>query len=137
MTKRRKMTDEPARLASWQRYFALWFSVQIVVALGGAFILSLAPRGAFADAAMVRVAVFLWSLATIVPSAAAAVCAYRVASALRSPMAIVWALFMFVMPLNVVAFLILCARGTRACREAGIPVGLWGPEREAAPETSR
>ena len=134
---KRKMTDEPERLASWQRYLVLWFSVQIVVALGGAVILSLAPRGAFADPALVRVAACLWSLATIVPSAAAAVCAYRVASALRSPMAIVWALFMFFMPLNVLAFLVLCARGTRACREAGIPVGLWGPERRPASEASR
>ena len=137
MAKRRKMTDEPERLASWQRYLVLWFSVQLVVALGGAFILSLAPPGGLADPAMIRVAAFLWSLATIVPSAAAAVCAYRVASALRSPMAIIWALLMFAMPVNVLVFLILCARGTRACREAGIPVGLWGPERRPASEASR
>ena len=112
-----------ATLSVAYRRLVLWVGVQILVALAGNLLIaSLQPSLIAIVLSLANIAVVL---ATIVMLS---IQAFRTAKALGSRVGVLWAIAM-VMPLvNLITLLALSSKATRACRQAGIPVGLLGPK---------
>lgn len=111
------------KLAVAYRWLVVWFGIQLVIFVGGSMIAVVLGESALgALFALVRLAV---GLATVV---ALAIYAYRTATALGSNVGFLWAIAMLIPLLNAITLLVLSARSTKACREAGVPVGFFGPK---------
>ena len=74
--------------------------------------------------ALVQFAVLLVTIGAL------AIYAYRTASALGSNVGFLWAIAMLIPLLNAITLLVLSARSTKGCREAGVAVGFFGPKLE-------
>ncbi|NOZ77641.1 MAG: hypothetical protein GXP48_00400 [Acidobacteria bacterium] len=120
-------------LAASYRRLVLWAGVQYVIIIVGAFAIILA-RGYAETVLAVALARVLGILVTIV---ALAIYAYRTASALGSRVGVLWAVAMVIPFWNVITILVLSSRATKACRNAGIPVGFFGPKLEAVRKPER
>jgi len=117
-----KEPDIP-KLAVAYKWLVLWFGIQLVVTLGGGMISILLGNTAFgALFELLRLAALLVTIGALM------LYAYRTASALGSNVGWLWAIAMLIPLLNAITLLVLSARSTRACREAGVPVGFFGPK---------
>ena len=128
-------------LAITYRRLVLWYGAQLFVLFGsqvGFQLLSKTTtqpltRGAITVTTMegglgyLALSVVL-SVASLIIMVGVVVSAYRTAHALGSPSPGFWAVAMVVPLVNLIALLALSSRTDKACREHGIPVGLFGPK---------
>jgi hypothetical protein len=111
-------------LAVSYRRLVLWFGVQLVFGLFGAAIQGMAV--AAPELALVLMLVRLGGL--LITIVALVIYAYRTAKALGSTAAVVWGVAMLIPCLNAITLLLISSRAQAACKEAGIPVGFFGPK---------
>ncbi len=120
-----KEPDIP-KLAVAYKWLVLWFGIQLVVTIGGGIISVVLGEGALGVVfALLQLAVLLVTIGALV------IYAYRTASALGSNVAFLLAIAMLVPLLNAITLLVLSARSTKTCREAGVAVGFFGPKLES------
>jgi len=113
------------KLAVAYKWLVLWFGIQLVVTIGGGMVAIVLGESAFGGLfALVRLTALLVTIIALVISA------YRTASALGSHVGFLWAIAMLIPLLNAITLLVLSARSTKACREAGVEVGFFGPRLE-------
>ena len=114
---------DPMKLAVSFRRLVIWFGVQLLITVLGQGVL--VTLGDTELGLSIAVGMSALGLVAIV---ALALFAYRTAAALGSKAGVLWALAMLIPYANVVTLLILNYKASRACREAGLHVGLLGPE---------
>ncbi len=124
-------TLDVPKLAIAYRRLVLWFGGQLVIAVFGP-VLSLVAG----ETPLGTMIALLGLLGWLVTVCALTYYAFRTASALGSLVAIVWAIAMFVPYINAITLLVLSSKATKACREAGVPVGFLGPQvSDSVPES--
>lgn len=114
--------DVPKLAVSYRR-LVLWFGVQLVISIAG-----MVGGAVLGDTALGALFAVVYLLCMLVTIGALMYYAYRAAAALGSRLAILWAIAMLIPFLNAITLLVLSSRATKACRKAGIPVGLLGPK---------
>lgn len=120
-----KEADIP-KLAVAYKWLVLWFGIQLVVAIGGNIIFAVLAGSALGGLfALLQLAALLVTIVALV------IFAYRTAAALGSGAGLLWAIAMLIPLLNAITLLVLSAKSTKACRQAGVPVGLLGPKLES------
>jgi uncharacterized membrane protein len=121
-----------SKLIAAYRRLVFWFGIQILIAIIGAF-----ANFITGDTMLGFVITFARTICIVVTLVALAVYAYRTAVALELHVASLWAAAMFIPLLNAVILLVLSTKATNACRQAGIPVGFFGPRFKAKITLSR
>ena len=112
-----------SKLAPAYRSLVLWFGAQLALGVLGA--LAVAATDHTALGAAIAIARLLSLVATV---CALGIYAYRTALALGSRVGVLWGVAMLVPLVNVITLLVLSAKATNACREAGVSVGFFGPK---------
>jgi hypothetical protein len=110
-------------LSAAYRRLVLWVGVQLVFAVTGELLIeSLEPSWFAIVLSLANTAVVLTSIVML------SIQAFRTAKALGSRVGLLWAIAMVIPLVNLITLLALSSKATRACRKAGIPVGLLGPK---------
>lgn len=117
-----KEPDIP-RLAVAYRWLVLWFGIQLVITIGGNIVMI-----ALGDSPLAGLFALFNLAAILVTIGALVFYAHRTSSALGSNVPLLWSIAMLIPLVNAITLLVLSARSTKACREAGVAVGFFGPK---------
>lgn len=111
-----------SKLALAYRRLVLWFGAGLVIV----FFFWVPAK--WAGEGMLGSALALILIGVLVRLGALMYYAYRTAVALGSEVPILWPVAILIPLLSPITLLVLSARATQACRQAGVPVGFFGPK---------
>lgn len=131
------VADRAESVATHYRNLVLAVGLQILLSCGArGFAGAVSGAGTAGDGAALLVS-FVALAGAVAVAVFGAYTAYRLAVALGEGMPWLWAIFLFVPCVSIVALLLLSSKATAWCKEHGIRVGLLGPTRESIEELRR
>lgn len=134
--RRSDVADRAESVATHYRNLVLAVGLQILLACGARGFAGAVSGGTGADgiALLVSFAALAGALGVAV---FAAVTAYRLAVALGEGLPWLWAVFLFVPCVSILALLLLSSKANAWCKAHGVKVGLLGPTRESIEDLRR
>ena len=114
--------DQVSKLAVNYRQLILWFAAHLIISMASTI------RGGQAGDQPLPFLSLVFGIELLVTVVALAVYAYRMAKALGSSAAPLWAIAMLTPGVNLLTFAVLDSKARAVCRAHGISIGFLGPQ---------